>query len=110
MLNSGQGAPLERRRSSWLGSTMMGALLISGGVAEAQEARTAGQATPSQQVAPPDQTSPNLPPVTVTRPARRVTTATPTGEGTGARRANRQAPRTVQQQPPPAPQAPAEVA
>lgn len=115
MLNSIGGMSLGWRRSRWLGSTVIATFLISAcGAAEAQEtpalpapdrpAPIPGQ-TPRSGQSVPSQPNPNLPPVTVVKPAQRPAAAKPAREspaGGEARRQSRAGPRP--RQPAPAPQ------
>jgi iron complex outermembrane recepter protein len=78
---------LGGRRSRWLGSTMMAALLLSPCCeAEAQDQPAPTQPSPGQTPA-----NPNLPPVTVVKPKRQAT-GRPGGTGTTARPTAPQAP------------------
>jgi len=96
VFNSIGVASLRRRRSRWLGSTILATLVISAcGTADAQE-----RTDPSGQPAS-DQRHTNLPPITVTRPDKRAAADKRTGEGSA--RANRQAPKPPQQAAEPVP-------
>jgi iron complex outermembrane recepter protein len=96
MFYSHEWALFGGRRSRWLGSTMVAALLLSPcGEVEAQDQPAPAQPSPGQ-TAP----NPNLPPVTVVKPVKRQSTAKPGGAGTTAGRTAPRAPRLVTQQPP----------
>src|SRR5262249_18512226 len=95
VFNSIEGASLRRRKSRWLSSTIIATFVISSwGAAKAQEKSD----QPDQQA--PRQASPNLPPVTITQPAKRSSTGKPTGEDRSARSANRPPPKPEQSQQP----------
>jgi iron complex outermembrane receptor protein len=91
------GASLRQRKSRWLSSTIIATFVISTcGAAEAQE-------KPDQQSSGQPAASPansNLPPVTITQPARRSARSKPAGEDNSARRANQQPPKPAQAQQP----------
>jgi iron complex outermembrane receptor protein len=87
---------LGGRRSRWLGSTMMAALLLFPcGEAEAQDQPAPTQPSPGQ-----TSPNPNLPPVTVVKPVKRQPTAKPGGAGTTAGGTAPRTPRVVTHQPP----------
>jgi iron complex outermembrane recepter protein len=94
VFNSIGNLSLRQRRSRWLGSTVIAAL-VTCATARAQE-KSDQQAAPQSA---PTQPNANLPPVMITQPNRRSSHSKPTGEDTSARRVNRKPPKPVQQLP-----------